>query len=202
MSPIRKKGFPGTQRAYHPPKAAIIPEPPECNGFMYMVERNDSIYSVAKKFNCTVKQLLSANPQIGHRSGTIFIRQRLCIPDVVDLLPETKLLPVGPKVLFVEFLDAMGNPPPVSNGFTHLHPRTFIRVIFNQPVTTVYFFFVPSRKLILRPSFLIGVETVFPAQRSVRFTWDVPRGIRGSLFIIGCNQTICGPPNELLVTRR
>jgi LysM repeat protein len=201
LSPIRKKGISGSKRAITPNSTDIIPEPPECEGFTYIVKPNDNLYKISKVFNCPMSQLLQANPQLGQRLGTIFIRQRICIPDVVEILPINNLLPIGPQVLFVELLNAMGNELPVTNGFVHLAPRTFIRVMFDQPVNTVYFFFVPNRKLILRPSFLIGLVTLSPPARSVRFVWNVPRGIRGSLFIVGCNQVVCGPPQEILVTR-
>ncbi|MCW3489534.1 LysM peptidoglycan-binding domain-containing protein [Dethiobacter alkaliphilus] len=201
MAPKKIKGISGSHRATYAPTTNIIPSPPQtCDGYMYTVRPRDTLYSISRKFNCSVMQLLQANPQISSRSGTLFIRQRICIPDVV-ILPIHKLLPVGPKVLFVELLDSMGNPLRVMNGFVSLAPRTFIRAVFSEPVSQVFFFFVPSRRKIFRPSFLIGERTLVPPGRSVRFIWDVPRGIRGSLFIVGCTERICGPPEEILVRR-
>lgn len=201
MSPVDPKSMMTNKRAVKAHTTEVIPEPPECNGYMHIVKRNETLNSIAKKFNCSMQQLLAANPQLNSRFGTIFIRQRICIPDVIEILPVKKLIPVGPQVLSVELLDAMGNPLQVFNSFTQLAPRTFIRVIFDRPVSTVYFFFLPTRKLILKPSFLVGLETLSPPQRSVRFVWNVPRGIRGALFIIGCTPTVCGPPFEIMVSR-
>lgn len=197
----RKTGIPGRRRAV-PPSSPFIPEPPQtCDGFVYTVQAGDSLHTIAKKFNCSLKQLLKANPQLGTRSGHLFIRQKICIPDSIEILPSTKLLPLGPRVLFVELLDAMGNPLPVLNGFVRLAPRAFIRVIFSEPVVQAFFFFAPSGRLVFKPSLLVGLETVSPPQRSIRFIWNVPAGIRGSLFIVGCNEAVCGPAEEILVTR-
>ncbi|MDW7651106.1 MAG: LysM domain-containing protein, partial [Bacillota bacterium] len=174
MSPIRKKGISGKSRAVKPHTTEVIPEPPEtCGGYLYTVRENDSLYSIAKLFHCPLQTLIKANPQVVTRSGTIFVRQLICIPDI-EILPVTDLLPLGPQVLFVELLDAMGNELPVMNGHVMLAPRTFIRVTFSEPVSQAFFFFSEDGTLFLRPSFLAGVETLSPPQRSVRFVWDVP----------------------------
>lgn len=200
MSPQRKMGIASHRKAAQA-GSEIIPEPPEtCDGYVYTVEYNDTLYKIAKKFKCPMQQLLQANPQLATRAGTIFIRQRICIPDF-EILPACLLLPAGPRVLSVQFLDPMGNTLQVMNKFTLLAPRTFIRVIFSEPVSLVYFFFAARGKMILRPSFMIGVESLSPPQRSVRFVWNVPRHIHGSLFIVGCNQRVCGPAQEVLVRR-
>lgn len=199
ISPIRKTGIAANSRAIKPHSTEIVPLPPlTCEGYVYTVNAHDSIHSIAKKFKCSVSQLLQANPQLKTRFGHIFIRQKICIPDI-EIFTAAHLKPVGPRVLFVEFLDAMGNQLSVMNGFTLLAPRTFIRVIFSEPVRQVYFFFSPSRKMILRPSFLIAQETVFPPQRSVRIVWNVPLKTLGSLFIVGCTETVCGPAQEIQV---
>lgn len=199
ISPIRKQGIAGSNRAIKPHSTGIVPLPPEtCEGYVYTVNARDSIHSISKKFKCSVSQLLQANPQLTTRAGHIFIRQKICIPDI-EIFPAAHLKPIGPRVLFVEFLDSMGNQLPVMNDFTLLAPRTFIRVVFSEPVKQVYFFFSPSRKMVLRPSFLIAQETVFPPQRSVRIVWNVPMKTRGSLFIVGCTETVCGPAQEVQV---
>jgi hypothetical protein len=201
MSSIRKKGISGRKRAIQPHSTDIIPLPPEtCDGYRYRVRRRDTLYSIAKNFNCPIHALIKANPQVVSLSGKIFVRQLICIPDR-EILPLTKLLPLGPKVNFVELLDAMGNELPVMNGHVLLAPRTFIRVTFAEPISKALFFFSGNGKLLMRPSFLVGLETLSPPQRSVRFVWDVPFGIRGSLFIIGCTETICGPAQEIMVRR-
>ncbi|MBS3900397.1 MAG: LysM peptidoglycan-binding domain-containing protein [Dethiobacter sp.] len=201
MSPLRKTGITAYRKAAKLASTEIIPEPPKtCDGYLYKVKEEDSLYKIAKKFKCSMQRILRANPQLSSRSGTIFVRQLICIPDF-DILPSTLLLTLGPQVLSVELLDATGTPLQVLNGFTILAPRTFIRVVFSEPVSLVYFFFAARGKMIFRPSFLIGIETLAPPQRSVRFIWDVPVSTRGSLYIVGCNQRICGPAEEILVCR-
>jgi len=201
MSPLRKTGITAYRKAAKLASTEIIPEPPKtCDGYLYKVKEEDSLYKIAKKFKCSMQRILRANPQLSSRSGTIFVRQLICIPDF-DILPSTLLLTLGPQVLSVELLDATGTPLQVLNGFTILAPRTFIRVVFSEPVSLVYFFFAARGKMIFRPSFLIGIETLAPPQRSVRFIWDVPVSTRGSLYIVGCNQRICGPAEEILVSR-
>ncbi|MFW0861410.1 MAG: LysM peptidoglycan-binding domain-containing protein [Dethiobacter sp.] len=201
MSPMRKTGIIAYRKAAKYASSEIIPEPPKrCDGYLYKIKEDDTLYKIAKKFKCNMQKILHANPQLSSRSGTIFVRQLICIPDF-DIFPSTLLLPIGPQVLSVQLLDAAGTPLQVMNGFTILAPRTFIRVVFSEPVSLVYFFFVVRGKMIFRPSSLIEIETLTPPQRSVRFAWDVPVNTRGSLYIIGCNQKICGPAEEILVSR-
>ncbi|MBS4007958.1 MAG: LysM peptidoglycan-binding domain-containing protein [Clostridium sp.] len=200
MSPIRKTGITAYRKAAKYASSEIIPEPPKtCDGYLYKVLEEDTLYKIAKKFKCSLKRILQANPQLSNRSGTIFVRQLLCIPDF-EIFPPSLLLPIGPQVLSVQLLDASGNPLQVMNGYTILAPRTFIRVVFSEPVSLVYFFFAGRGLMIFRSSFIIGIETLTPPQRSVRFVWDVPFRTRGSLYIVGCNQRICGPAEEILVS--
>ncbi|MBT9173182.1 MAG: hypothetical protein DDT21_01575 [Syntrophomonadaceae bacterium] len=114
----------------------------------------------------------------------------------------TEVLPGVPRVLFVEFLDATGQQLPVSNGFVVLAPRTFIRVTFSAPVSQAFFFLTACWVKFFQPSQLIGFEVVDPPQRTIRFVWDVPPGIRNSLFIFGCSESICGRPEIFLVMSR
>jgi len=201
MSPMRKTSITAYRKAIKYASSDIVPEPPKtCDGYLYTVKEDDTLYKIAKNFKCSMQRLLQANPQLSSRSGTIFIRQRICIPDF-EIFPYSLLLPVGPQVLSVELLDAVGTPLQVMNGFTLLAPRTFIRVVFSEPVSLAYFFFAAKGKMLFRPSFLLGIESLTPPQRSVRFVWDVPVSTRGSLYIVGCNQQICGPAEEILVSR-
>jgi len=114
----------------------------------------------------------------------------------------TEVFPGVPRVLFVEFLDAAGQPLPVSNGFVVLAPRTFIRVDFSAPVSQAFFFLTACWVNFFQPSQLIGFEVVDPPQRTIRFVWDVPPGLRNSLFIFGCSESICGRPEVFLVLSR
>lgn len=201
MSPISKPGMTAYRKAIKYVSSGIIPQPPKtCDGYLYKVKEDDTLYKIAKKFKCSMQKLLHANPQLSSRSGNIFIRQLICIPDY-DIFPSTLLLPIGPQVLSIQLLDAEGTPLQVLNGFTILAQRTFIRVVFSEPVSLVYFFFAARGKMIFRPSFLIGIESLTPPQRSVRFVWDVPVNTKGSLYIVGCNLQICGPAEEILVSR-
>ncbi len=184
-------------RAVH---SSVVPSPPaSCDGFLHRVQRGDSLHSIARKFGCSIPNLLKVNPHLSRGSRSIFVRQIICVPEI-RVLPIID--PFAPKVLFVEFFGPFGDPLPVQNGAVLFAQRTFIRVIFSQPVTQVFFFLSPSITKIFRPAHLVGVVEVDRPQRSVRFTWDVPAGTRGSLFIIGCNQFVCGPPEEILVRRR
>ncbi len=197
MMASEKKRKRRSQRAVH---SSVVPSPPtSCNGFLHRVQHKDSLHSIARKFGCPIPKLMQANPQLSRRSRSIYVRQIICVPEI-RVLPV--ISPLAPKVLFVEFFGPFGETPPVQNGAVLLAQRTFIRVIFSQPVTQVFFFLSPSGTKIFRPTHLVGVVEVDPPQRSARFTWDVPAGTRGSLFIIGCNQFVCGPPEEILVIRR
>ena len=57
-----------------------IPEPPTCSqGFLYTIDKNDSIYLIARRFNLTVNEILKVNPQIAN-PATIYVGQQICIP--------------------------------------------------------------------------------------------------------------------------
>lgn len=181
--------------------AHVVPGPPSnCQGFLYTVHAKDTLHTISKKFKCPLPKLLETNPQLNTRSG-VFASQIICIPEI-RVLQLTKFIdPLAPRVLFVEFFGPFGEPLPVQNGFVLLAARTFIRVVFSRPVMQAFFFLAPTGTSVFWPVHLVGVEIVEPKQRVVRFTWDVPLGTRGSLFIIGCNEFICGPPEEVLVRR-
>jgi LysM repeat protein len=191
----RKSTF--RRRAVH---SSVIPSPPSrCNGFLHTVQPRDSLYSIAKKYGCSMPKLLAANPQLSRGARSVFVRQIICIPEF-RVLPIID--PLAPRVLFVEFFGPFGETLPVQNGSVLLAARTFIRIIFSSPVTQVFFFLAQAGTTFFQPAQLIGIETVVPRQRTVRFTWDVPAGTRGTLFIIGCNEFVCGPAEEILVRPR
>ncbi len=178
----------------------VIPGPPAtCDGFLYTVQKGDSLNSIAKKFNCPVKKIVDVNPQLSPHTRSIFISQLICIPEIRVL---TVIDPRAPRVLFVEFFGPFGETLPVQNGFVLLAPRSFIRVIFSRPVNQVFFFLAPSGTNIFRPVHLVGSVIVSPPQRTARFTWDVPARTRGTLFIVGCNQIVCSSAGEILVRSR
>jgi hypothetical protein len=166
---------------------------------LYTVQKGESLNSIARKFNCQVKKIVDINPQLSPGTRSVFISQIICIPEI-RLWPVVD--PRAPRVLFVEFFGPFGETLPVQNGFVLLAPRTFIRVIFSRPVRQVFFFLAPSATKIFLPIHLVGSETVSPPRRTARFTWDVPARTRGTLFIVGCDDFVCGPAEEILVRRR
>jgi peptidoglycan endopeptidase LytF len=59
-----------------------FPPPPDCrDGFLYTIQRGDSLFSIARKYNITLDNLLAANPQIVS-PDIIFVGQVICIPQL------------------------------------------------------------------------------------------------------------------------
>ena len=57
-----------------------VPEPPACpNGYLYTVEKGETLASIALKFALTPQDILRANPQIVD-PNVIFQGQKICIP--------------------------------------------------------------------------------------------------------------------------
>ncbi|MGI6574618.1 MAG: LysM peptidoglycan-binding domain-containing protein [bacterium] len=57
-----------------------FPPPPECpEGFLYTIQRGETLLAIARRYNLTVNQLLAANPQIVD-PDIIFVGQVICIP--------------------------------------------------------------------------------------------------------------------------
>ncbi len=57
-----------------------IPEPPACiNGLLYTLERGDSLYRLANRYDLTVQDIMRANPQIVDQNQ-LFVGQQICIP--------------------------------------------------------------------------------------------------------------------------
>lgn len=196
MDSRRKSSLRGTRAVY----SQVIPGPPaKCEGFLYTILQGDSLSNIARKFNCPTKKIVDANPQFSAGTRSIFVGQIICVPEI-------RLWPIidqrAPRVLFVEFFGPFGETLQVQNGSVLLAPRTFIRVAFSRPVNLVFFFLAPSATKIFLPFHLVGQEIVSPPQRSVRFTWDVPTRLRGTLFIVGCNISLCGPAEKILVQSR
>lgn len=79
------------------PMCIPYPYPPTCsNGFIYVVQPGDSIYSISRKFGVSIDAILAANPQIVD-PGVIYPGQKICIPypDVPDC-PEGFIYTVEP----------------------------------------------------------------------------------------------------------
>ena len=57
-----------------------IPPPPEaCTGFIYTVQRGDTLFLIAQRFDISLDSIIAANPQIAN-PNIIFPGQRICIP--------------------------------------------------------------------------------------------------------------------------
>lgn len=57
-----------------------FPPPPDCaDGFLYTIQRGDSLFAIARRNNITLDDLLAANPQIVS-PDVIFVGQVICIP--------------------------------------------------------------------------------------------------------------------------
>ena len=75
---------------HQPPRPPRPPGPPaKCTGFIYTVQRGDTLFLIAQRFGVTVQQILAANPQIKDPS-VIFPGQRICIPAVAPPPPPAK----------------------------------------------------------------------------------------------------------------
>ncbi len=59
---------------------------------LYTIKSGDTFYSLSQRFNTTVSALIDSNPGINYRA--LLIGQKICIPNVMVDLPETKEIPV------------------------------------------------------------------------------------------------------------
>lgn len=67
------------------PICILYPLPPACpNGFLYIVQPGDSIYSISRKFGVSIDAILDANPQIEDPS-VLYPGQKICIPYPEDV---------------------------------------------------------------------------------------------------------------------
>lgn len=183
-----------------------FPPPPRvCPGFLYTVRPTDTLFLLARRFDTTVEAILRVNPQITD-PNLISVGQVICIPDKRKPIPphpgpfpkppvHDKVIPV---IEAIELLNEMGDPLPVIDGFVRLEPITIIRVRVSKPVTHVFFFFTPAGTESFLASRLIGVVAA-NEDTVVEFTWTVPRGLLGSVFVIACTGTVCRQSQEVQV---
>lgn len=79
-----------------------VPEPFCPNGTIYIVQRGDSLFSIARRSGVTLQQLIQANPQIPD-PNVVEVGSRICIPVADKPLPtgvcQINLAPMIPKVL-------------------------------------------------------------------------------------------------------
>lgn len=121
--------FPGQQLCI---PAEVTPPPPQpfcTNGIIYTIQRGDSLFTIARRYNLTVQQMIQANPQISD-PNVVEVGQRICIPIPVPPLPEgvkrVELLPAEAGMLggtaFINFKElvlwmaAFGLPDPGEIG--------------------------------------------------------------------------------------
>ncbi|MDO5519812.1 MAG: LysM peptidoglycan-binding domain-containing protein, partial [bacterium] len=65
-----------------------------CNGFVYVVQENDSLYGISRRFNISLSWLINAN--IDNDIYNLFLGKRICIPNrdpYIDIIP---IIPIRP----------------------------------------------------------------------------------------------------------
>ena len=182
-------------RSKHPVKGDQIPRPPErCEGQLYTVQPNNTVFSIARKFGVTIGEILAANPQIVNRD-IIFVGQVICIPTrppspVCDL-----------RVLTLNFLTEEGQPLPVVDGAVQLNERVIVRPTFNRPVSRAFFFLEPTGTETCELASLIGIDCPSAVTGVAEILWQVPPGTLGRVFVVACINSCCVKSDEVLVVR-
>lgn len=79
-----------------------VPEPFCTDGTIYIVQRGDSLFTIARKFGITLQRLIQANPQIPD-PNVVEIGMRVCVPIQDTPLPSgvchVNLVPMLPEIL-------------------------------------------------------------------------------------------------------
>lgn len=163
--------------------------PATCPGIIYTIQQGNSILSVSQAFGLTTSQILAANPQISD-PNRIFVGEKICIP-----LPNESSVP---EIVSLDFFGPNGEPLSLENGAITLVPTTTIRASFSKKVAEVYFFYTPSGTETFELTQLIGVQGV-DNQQTAQFQWQVSPGTLGTVFVIGCESTICSKSEEVRV---
>jgi LysM repeat protein len=180
-------------RAINPATKEQIPElSQKCNGQLYTVKANDTLFRISSKFGVTVEEILVANPQISDRN-VIFIGQVVCIPSATTQ-PGCDL-----RVLSLNFLSEEGQVLPVVNGFVQLRERVIVRPTFNRPVSRVFFFLEPTGTETCELANLIGVDCPSAVTGVAEILWQVPAGTLGRVFVVACINSCCVKSDEVLV---
>lgn len=73
-----------------------LPVPACRTGFLYTVQRNDTMFLVARRFGVPLNALVQANPQV-EAPNRIVVGQKLCIPTVLRVPPAVTRVPVEPE---------------------------------------------------------------------------------------------------------
>lgn len=64
---------------------------PGCRGQIYRVEKGDTLYSISRKYNLRVRDLMRANPFVNVYQ--LQIGEELCIPVLPDSQPAPNVIP-------------------------------------------------------------------------------------------------------------
>lgn len=190
--------------AMSPVTATVRPPAPpaKCSGFIYTVQRGDSMFLIAQRFGVPLDRLIAANPQIADPS-MIFIGQRICVPDKKPHPPHPHPPhphpphphpphpphPHPPEAVEVEFLGRDRRPLPVVDGVVKLPRHVIVRAKFPMHIDEAFLFFSPAGQP-FEQTRLIEAKKV-QRTNTVEFTWQVPSNIRGTVFVIGCEGAIC-----------
>ena len=67
------------------------PSGPACRGQVYKVQKGDTLYSISRKYNLKVRDLMKANPFVNVYQ--LPVGEELCIPVVPDNRPDPGVLP-------------------------------------------------------------------------------------------------------------
>lgn len=174
----------------------IPPPPKKCNGQLYTVKPNESIFSIARNFGLTVNDILAANPQISN-SNKIFANQVICIPKrASEPKPDCDL-----NVFSLNFLTLEGQPLPEVDGAIQLNTNVIVRPTFNRPVSRVFFFLEPTGTETCELASLIGVDCPSAVTGVAEIIWEVPPGTLGRVFVVACINNCCAKSDEVLVVR-
>lgn len=195
-----------------------LPAPPrECDGQFYTVKASDTLFTIAKKFGVTVRQIVDANPQI-ENSDIIFVGQVICIPagrptptptpapaprPTPTPTPTPTPAPDGRqlRVLTLRILSETGQPLPTADRAVQLESRVIVRATFNRPVSRAFFFLEPTGTETCENARLIGIDCPSAVTGVAEILWRAPAGTLGRVFVVACLDSICAKSDEVLVVR-
>ncbi len=162
---------------------AIPPPPPVCSGFIYTVQRGDTLFGIAGRFNVPLNSLIAANPQITN-PDLIFPGQQICIPvpiPIVEcclLLFRTANVPVLPdaeaggvaRVFQVPqspgnvLVAAIGLPPPQVLGGS-----IYVAWIRRPPQSPIPFQLLQTAPVVIEPGVWVGAIVFGPGEQFAPF---------------------------------
>lgn len=156
---------------------------------VYIIRPGDTLFQIAKGYDLTVHDLITANPQITN-PDSIYPGQKICIPGGTGGPEKPGGLGQEPAVLTIGFYNQEGSLLPQENGVAILVPVTLVQVTFTTPVSHGYLFFTPSGTETFLYTQLAGIA-ISDGSLVLQFQWQVPPALLGSVFAIGCNGQSC-----------